>query len=633
MSGPVIGITGTCPVEALYAGGARVVDLNNAFVTHPRRDDLLAAAHAQGFAPTQCAWTRGIHAVATAASVGSSSSSPASAPLRLCASHARPPRTDLHLPALDLVVVVGRGDCSQNRMLADLIPMSGGPPTALFAFPHVPDDLISMRRAIAGLAARVGADWAAVEASWARLSALRARLAELERRCWEDGTVRGSESQPLLLRSTDFGSNPSAFSRDVEALLEASARRTPALEGPRLALFGVPPILLGLTGWLEQRGARVVLHEAERDFAQVDQGDDIVQQYASRYAYPYSIHRRLARFIPELARRRVDGVIVYQQSFCHHNAELGAVRRALAELPVVEIEADAQVELDASQRMRLETLLGQLSGGGGARPRPAGGRGDARLGVDVGSRRTKVLWRQGGRVERRVLDTVPFLRDGVARHAGALQLRWEALAPMLGLAGGPAGMPTRVVTTGYGRYALRLEGTIVIPEIHAHARGACVQTGLTDFVLVDLGGQDVKVIEVMGGAVRRFLLNDKCAAGSGRYLENMARLLDLPLEALLERGDEPVDVAATCATFGETEVITHLIEGIPIARVAAGVNLSVARRLLPTLADMAPSGPLVLSGGAAGPAIADMLRARSGREVRRVEDPVFNGALGCVTWE
>jgi (R)-2-hydroxyacyl-CoA dehydratese activating ATPase len=608
MSGPIIGITGTCPVEALYAGGARVVDLNNAFVTHPRRDDLLAAAHAQGFAPTQCAWTRGIHAVATAAG-------------------------DDLAPALDLVVVVGRGDCSQNRMLADLIPMSGGPPTALFAFPHVPDDLISMRRAIAGLAARVGADWAAVEAAWARLSALRGRLTELERRCWQDGTVRGSESQSLLIRSTDFGGDPVVFAREVAALLEASARRAPVRDRPRLALFGVPPILLGLTSWLEQRGAQVVLHEAERDFAQVDPADDLVGQYASRYAYPYSIHRRLARFLPELDRREVDGVIVYQQSFCHHNAELGAVRRALAGIPAVEIEADAQTELDASQRMRLETLLGQLFRGDRARPREPRAVDGARLGIDIGSRRTKVLWRQGDRLERRVLDTVPFLRDGVARHAGALQLRWDALAPLLGLDDAAPDLPDRVVTTGYGRYAVRLEGTVVIPEIHAHARGACVQTGLADFVLVDLGGQDVKVIEVSGGVVRRFLLNDKCAAGSGRYLENMARLLDLPLEVLLAQGEAPVDVAATCATFGETEVITHLVEGIPISRIAAGVNRSVARRLLPTLADMAPGAPLVLSGGAAGDAIAAMLGQRSGREVLRAADPVWNGALGCVEWE
>jgi predicted CoA-substrate-specific enzyme activase len=591
----VTGITGTLPIEVLLAAGRRVLDLNNAFVTAPSPLGLLDDAHRLGLAPTQCAWTRGI--VGAAVSPG----------------------------LVDEVVVVARGDCTQNRMLLDLLPALGGPPTLAFEFPPERGDVVRLRREIDRFAAALGVDVAAVQAAYDGLRPLRNALAELDRLTWQEGTVTGHENALLLVSATDLGGDRVTYEARVAALLQQAAQRSPRDWSHRVAVFGVPPIVPDLHDHLETRGAKVVLNETQRDFAQLEPADDPAVQYAERYAYAYSIHDRLAAFLPELRRRRVDGVVVYQQSFCHHNAETEAVTRALAGVPLVVLEADGPAGLDAAARLRLDAFLAALPRRTTRRavrsPGPV-------VGLDVGSRRTKVLVTDAGReVRRALLETVPFLRTLRRDPSGGLALDADALAAVLQHDVLPTG--ARVVSTGYGRYSVRLSGTQVVPEVQAHAAGAARQSGLDDFVLVDLGGQDVKVMQVAGGRVVDFALNDKCAAGSGRYLENMARLLDVPLEAFLAEWEDPAPVAATCATFGETEVISRLVEGHEVARIAAGVNHAVVQRLLPVLARF-PAAPLLLAGGASGAGIARLLADRTSRDVRALPEPVFNGALGCT---
>ena len=595
----VFGITGTLPIEVLLAAGHRVLDLNNAFITAPDPDRLLEAAHRCGFAPTQCAWTRGI----VGAALG----------------HAGASR------AVDEVVVVARGDCTQNRMLLDLLPALGGPPTRAFEFPPERGDVARMRRAIQAFAGSLGVGLEQVQAAYDGLRPLRLALAELDRLTWQEGAVTGRENAQVLVSSTDLGGDRGAYERQVHALLTDARRRTPVPWAHRVAVFGVPPIVADAYDHLEDRGAKVVLNETQRDFAQLDPADDPAVQYAERYAYAYSVHDRLARFVPEARRRRVDGVLVYQQSFCHHNAEAEAVSRALKGWPTVVIEADRPGPLDAATRLRLDAFVAALPRG--AR-RPTAQRARVVVGLDLGSRRTKVLVREGAReVSRAVLETVPFLRSLRRSAEGALALDEATLARVLGA--GVATSGAAVVSTGYGRYSVRLACTQVVPEVQAHAAGAALQSALGDLVLVDLGGQDVKVIRVAGGRVVDFALNDKCAAGSGRYLENMARLLDLPLEGLLAQWESPAPVAATCATFGETEVISRLVEGHEVPRIAAGVNRAVVQRLVPVLARF-PEGPVLLAGGAAGAGILRLLVEATGRDVRVLPEPVFNGALGCT---
>ena len=251
-----------------------------------------------------------------------------------------------------------------------------------------------------------------------------------------------------------------------------------------------------------------------------------------------------------------------------------------------------------------------------AEPQPAP-RWPSRLrgGLDLGSRAVKLcLAGPEGVVWQRTREAVPFILE--LRRAGDFSPR------ALGL---PRQAP--VVATGYGRAAL--PGLSGISEIRAHFQGARAQTGLDDFILVELGGQDSKVIQVEGGRVLDFQTNDRCAAGTGRYLENMARLLGVSLERLSRAVEAPVEVTNTCATFGETEVLAHLVEGVPLESILAGVNRSVARRVAQMVRRYRPRRLVFCGGVALNRAVVEWTGRLVGCPVIVPPLPQLNGAIGC----
>ncbi len=241
------------------------------------------------------------------------------------------------------------------------------------------------------------------------------------------------------------------------------------------------------------------------------------------------------------------------------------------------------------------------------------------LGLDFGSRFVKLVYRKaGGGFGRRKLDSLVFHRDYLVKAAGRLDLDW----PRLGLA-----QPRALVVTGYGKHLLK-DHFPAITEIRAAFLGARQQTGLAHFLLLEVGGQDTKVLYVKNGRVFDFLTNDRCAAGTGRYLENMARFLKMPLRQFAGCFKEPADISQTCAIFGESELIGHLLEGVDLGRIAAGVNASVARRAL-ALVRRYPCRTLVFVGGVAqNRAVVQLLQTGDFRVVVP-PFPQFNGALGC----
>lgn len=242
----------------------------------------------------------------------------------------------------------------------------------------------------------------------------------------------------------------------------------------------------------------------------------------------------------------------------------------------------------------------------------------AALGVDFGSRYVKLVYGAGERPLRRAVDSLEFFRRGLVREEGGLRLNWDWVR----LPETPA-----VVVTGYGKHLLKAHFA-TITEVRASFLGAKAAAGLEDFILLEMGGQDTKVLLVQGGRVMDFLTNDRCAAGTGRYLENMARFLKMPLREFSRAWQEPVEISQTCAIFGESELIGHLLTGLPPARLAAGVNASVARRAL-ALVRRYPPLPLVLAGGVAkNRAMVTLLQA-AGRRVLVPSFPQFLGALGC----
>lgn len=242
-------------------------------------------------------------------------------------------------------------------------------------------------------------------------------------------------------------------------------------------------------------------------------------------------------------------------------------------------------------------------------------------GLDLGSRSVKlVLMRDDAIIDTKLYETVPFYRTYGRQVDGQLLVDFAAL-------GLP--QPDALVATGYGRNTVHVAGAAVIAELKAHTQGAVWQTGLQDFTLLDLGGQDSKVIKVRRGRMVDFLTNDKCAASTGRYLENMAAVLGLTVAQLSQYSEHPVELSSTCAIFGESELISRMLEGYPVSELAAGVNYSIFRRIRPMLGALAEE-VLVFTGGVAqSPAMVRILRRETGCQVVVPPQPQFNGAIGC----
>lgn len=264
------------------------------------------------------------------------------------------------------------------------------------------------------------------------------------------------------------------------------------------------------------------------------------------------------------------------------------------------------------------------------------------FGVDLGSRSVKIAVMEagsgeepGGILHLERVDTISFYRDFGRKHEGRLVVDFSALGIRPGGDSVHRTLSSRnsiLVSTGYGRNTLELAGGEAIPELKAHVLGAIYQTGLKDFTLVDLGGQDSKIIQVRHGKMQDFLTNDKCAASSGRYLENMAHVLGMSLEELGKHVEDPVELNSTCAVFGESELIGKIVEGVPMPQLAAGVNATIIKRILPLLREF-PGDTLVFTGGVAyNEAVRKLLAVGTGREVIVPPEPQFNGAIGCCVY-
>lgn len=253
-----------------------------------------------------------------------------------------------------------------------------------------------------------------------------------------------------------------------------------------------------------------------------------------------------------------------------------------------------------------------------------------KIGIDLGSRKAKFAVLDGDRVIRLAdYDTITFYKR-FGRLVGE-ELTLDLAGTGLFAAEELSEAAIRV--TGYGRNSLGLKGAKVISEIRAHVAGAILQTGRRDFTMLDMGGQDTKVAQVQGGRLTDFVMNDKCAASSGRYLENMAAVLEVSLEELSSHWEEPVKLDATCGIFGESELIGQILRGHPVSRLCAGVNMTLVRRVLPLLYRF-PSPAIVLTGGVAlNGALVKILERETGREIVVPPHPQHNGAIGCAALE
>ncbi|MHC4852917.1 MAG: acyl-CoA dehydratase activase [Planctomycetota bacterium] len=246
-------------------------------------------------------------------------------------------------------------------------------------------------------------------------------------------------------------------------------------------------------------------------------------------------------------------------------------------------------------------------------------------GVDSGSRAIKVVVLEA---ETRTIVTSGTTDQGVAQADLAQEL-FHRLLRAEGL--GPKDV-AYTVATGHGRKLISFCDKC-ITEITCHAAGVHHQLPQTR-ALIDIGGQDSKVVRLReGGAVRDFNMNDRCAAGTGRFLEVVAQRLGLDLGALggcAQRSEQAATISSMCVVFAETEIVGLLATGASPADIAAGVQLAIATRIA-SLAGRSIEEPLAFTGGVAlVGGMAQALERALGHPVTIPETPQLTGALGAA---
>lgn len=190
----------------------------------------------------------------------------------------------------------------------------------------------------------------------------------------------------------------------------------------------------------------------------------------------------------------------------------------------------------------------------------------------------------------------------------------------------------RTIATGYTRNRIRLADTTVT-EITCHAIGTRHQVPKA-MTIVEIGGQDSKLLRLdSNGSVRDFAMNDRCAAGTGRFLEVVASRLDTTLEALgdlASRSHNPAPISSTCVVFAESEIIGLLASGVPREDIAAGVQSAIAQRIT-TMAGRDLDDPLVFTGGVAlVPGMRQALESALNHPITLAPSPQLTGALGAA---
>lgn len=246
------------------------------------------------------------------------------------------------------------------------------------------------------------------------------------------------------------------------------------------------------------------------------------------------------------------------------------------------------------------------------------------MGIDVGSTASKcVIVRDGREIAARSLENAGTGTKGPARAI-------EAVFRECGL--------TRedmdcVVATGYGRSGIRWADR-EMSELSCHAKGAeFLFPGVR--TVIDIGGQDAKVLRVgAGGILENFVMNDKCAAGTGRFLDVMARILEVEVQDLAElaaQSAKEIDISSTCTVFAESEVISQLAGGEAIPDIVRGIHRSVAGRVSGLAMRIGVIDPVAMTGGVARNA-GVVLALEQALNCKIATSPLaqYNGALGAA---
>ena len=245
-------------------------------------------------------------------------------------------------------------------------------------------------------------------------------------------------------------------------------------------------------------------------------------------------------------------------------------------------------------------------------------------GIDLGSTMTKIA----------ILDAEDGVLASVVNHTGAEHRRLanKVMEEALAEAGLSINDITFVMATGYGRINVPFADK-QITELSCHARG--VASFFPNVRLaIDIGGQDAKALKIRDGKLLDFVMSDKCAAGTGRFLEVIAAALGVDvadLGGISLRATQKVTVSSVCTIFAQQEVTNHLSDGVPLEDVVAGLHDAIASRVARMARRLKVEPDVVFTGGVAkNVGVVRALAENLGLEVLVPEEPLLSGAIGAA---
>lgn len=245
-------------------------------------------------------------------------------------------------------------------------------------------------------------------------------------------------------------------------------------------------------------------------------------------------------------------------------------------------------------------------------------------GIDIGSITAKAAIVEDGKI----LGTKLIFTGYNAEAAGV-----KVYEDLLSDSGLDTSAISKIVSTGYGRNSVKFADK-TFTEIMAHAAGAYFLNPKIR-TIIDIGGQDSKAMALdEKGKVRNFVMNDKCAAGTGRFLEVMARALEVNLDefgTMSLQSKQPSKISSLCTVFAESEVISLIARGEKRPDIIAGIHESIAARVSSMLARVGVSEPVMITGGVArNRGVVDALTRKLGVKIEVSSYAQVNGAIGAA---
>lgn len=431
----------------------------------------------------------------------------------------------------------------------------------------------------------------------------------------------------LTGRYESFSGRPFSWEKAWEAL---PRRQETEQEGPCVSLLGAHGGRRLLEKVREALPARVRddTCSGPRRLCRTDETPRSREQFFEQYA-GLLLEQFPCMRMEQVKKRKAEdpsvrGIIYHTMKFCDYYSFEYASLRERCKVPLLKIETDGTRQSEGQLSTRI-TAFGE-SGLGLCR---ASGRetrgGGFAAGIDSGSSSTDavILSPEGQMAAWSVVPT----------GAGAAAAAGKAYREALDKAGILEQDIKSVVATGYGREHTGLD-TESVTEITCHARGARFLNPAVRTIL-DIGGQDSKVICLdERGNVANFVMNDKCAAGTGRFLEMMARTMELSLEELSRQGDrwkEEITISSMCTVFAESEVVSLIADNRAVPDIIHGLNKSVAARAAALVRRLKGRGPFMMTGGVARNAgVVREIEKTLGEEIYVSEYSQLCGALGAA---